>query len=167
MPNHVRVILPSFTSRAAHHPDLTLKLRPKHVYFVLDSVLATSQSRNSLFVPPQLGPELCSDLNSDGLKLPQEQLTNGWKRWNEGCRTSEGAASCEATAIPFLCPGCVCMSACSNDRVPDQISEPFLTQPFTKLQEPDWRYYAVCLLYFYANLQIKLLIEWSFLCLCF
>lgn len=67
----------------------------------------------------------------------------------------------------FLCPGCVCMAACSNDWLPDHISEPFLTQPFTKLPEQDWGYYAVYLLCFYENLKIKLLISSKGFCVCF
>lgn len=72
--------VPAITSRATHHPDFTLKSRPKEVDVVSSSGLITSSSRNSLFVPPRLGPVLCLDLNIDGLKLPQEQLIHGWRR---------------------------------------------------------------------------------------
>lgn len=57
----------------------------------------------------------------------------------------------------LLCPGCVCVSA--SDWVPDNVSEPFLTQRFTKLQETQLE---VCLWCFYELLQIKWLMQLYF-----
>lgn len=80
---------------------------------VPDSVPTASQSRNSLSVPPRLGPELRLDLISDGFEAAARTVD---KRFGgdetRGRRTSEEAGSCEAAASPFYVQAaCACLPA--------------------------------------------------------
>lgn len=140
------MFLPSFTSWVTHHPDFTQKSRQKEVdfgfwlwphHFLVQKLpfCASQTGFSALLGSEQWQFEAAARTVDKWL----EEMKRGVPHIREGRYMGIRSQS-------FLCPGCVCVSA--SNWVPDTVSEPFLTQPFTK-------YCVVCLLCFYEHLQIK------------